>query len=224
MASGADTHPEIDHVLIAVDDLAEAAHALRTTYGLTSVEGGRHPDWGTANSIVPLGDAYLELITVVDELQASRSVFGCWVRDANPIPGFLGWAARIEDLDEVVRRHRLVPTEGSRARPDGQILRWRIAGLEQAALEPCLPFFIEWAPDTALPGRAPVTHAAGPLRITELRVKGAADQLDNWLGPNELPIVVSPGAPATAAVVLKRPAGKDIILDAAELLTHVRTE
>ena len=46
---------EIDHVLIAVADLAAAAQEIETRYGLASIEGGRHPDWGTADRIVPLG-------------------------------------------------------------------------------------------------------------------------------------------------------------------------
>ncbi len=50
---------EFDHVLIAVPDLASAGQELEARHGLASVEGGRHPAWGTANRIVPLGDSYL---------------------------------------------------------------------------------------------------------------------------------------------------------------------
>lgn len=138
------THIEIDHVPIAVDDLVDADRALRRKHGLSSIEGGRHPEWGTANRLVPLGDAYLELVTVVDESQAARTAFGRWVREATSRPRLLGWAARTSDLDRVARRLNLVPTKGERTRPDGQIVRWRIAGIEQAAGTPCLPFFIEW--------------------------------------------------------------------------------
>jgi hypothetical protein len=56
----------IDHVLIPVDDLAAAGATMKARYGLTSIEGGRHPGWGTANRVVPLGDAYLELVAVID--------------------------------------------------------------------------------------------------------------------------------------------------------------
>jgi hypothetical protein len=47
---------ELDHVLIAVADLAEAARKIEARHGLASINGGRHPDWGTANRIVPLGE------------------------------------------------------------------------------------------------------------------------------------------------------------------------
>ena len=46
---------ELDHVLIAVTDLEAAAREFEARHGLSSVEGGRHRDWGTANRIVPLG-------------------------------------------------------------------------------------------------------------------------------------------------------------------------
>ena len=65
---------ELDHVLFAVADLAAAATEFESRYGLASVQGGRHDGWGTANRIVPLGDAYLELLAVVDEDEAASSV------------------------------------------------------------------------------------------------------------------------------------------------------
>jgi hypothetical protein len=70
---------ELDHVLIAVADLMAAARAIEDEHGLMASEGGWHPGWGTANRIVPLGDAYLELVTVVDAAEAARSPFGQWV-------------------------------------------------------------------------------------------------------------------------------------------------
>ncbi|HLN14742.1 MAG TPA: VOC family protein, partial [bacterium] len=63
----------IDHVLIAVPDLAEGARKMEDAYGLRAIEGGRHPGAGTGNMIVPLGTSYLELIAVVDPGEASAS-------------------------------------------------------------------------------------------------------------------------------------------------------
>ena len=70
---------ELDHVLIAVADLEAAGGEIEDSHGLASIEGGRHPSWGTANRIVPLGDSYLELIAVVDAAKAAESAFGRWV-------------------------------------------------------------------------------------------------------------------------------------------------
>ncbi len=84
---------EIDHVLLAVADLAAAAREMEEHHGLASIAGGRHPGWGTANRIVPLGETYLELVAVVDEVEARQSVFGRWVASGANISGRpIGWA------------------------------------------------------------------------------------------------------------------------------------
>ena len=122
-------------MLIAVPDLAAAARDFEERYGLSSVEGGRHAGWGTANRIVPLGDAYVELITVVDEPEAAESAFGRWVAAGiRSGPGRpLGWVARTDRLDEVAERLGLSSSAGSRAGTDGRVLSWRLAGVEAAA-------------------------------------------------------------------------------------------
>ena len=93
---------ELDHVLLAVTDLAAAGRELQARYGLASVEGGRHPDWGTANRILPLGDSYLELIAVVDQAAAAGSSLGQWVASrASRLGRPLGWAVRTSGLDAI---------------------------------------------------------------------------------------------------------------------------
>jgi hypothetical protein len=135
----------VDHVLLATTDLGAASQALSDRFGLEGVEGGRHPDWGTANWIVPVGDAYLELVAVVDAGVAERSAFGRWVASANAaFVEPIGWAVRTGSLDAVATRLGLEVHDGSRATPTGERLTWRLAGIERAAAEPILPFFIEW--------------------------------------------------------------------------------
>jgi hypothetical protein len=192
---------QLDHVVVAVSDLAAAAADFEARYGLPSVEGGRHPGWGTANRIVPLGDAYLELIAVVDESEAALSSFGRGVAGAvaDRSQRFLGWAVRTNELDGVAERLGLEVQAKSRDRPDGSVLRWRLAGVEQALAEPCLPFFIEWAGDAVLPGRC--APAAGELERLEL--EGDPERLAGWLGEHSLPVSVSGGSPAVRRVVVE---------------------
>ena len=192
--------------MIAVADLAEAAEELDDRYGLVSIEGGRHPGWGTANRIVPLGESYLELIAVVDQEEAARSAFGRWISHAEPGQP-LGWAVRTRELDAVARRLGLSADAGSRVAPDGTLLQWRSAGKDKAVAEPSLPFFIEWGPNTKRPGRSGPVNA----RLDQLVLTGDASPLASWLGEHALPIVVRPGTPAVAAVVLTG-AGSEIVL------------
>ena len=94
-------------------DLAAAAREIEARHGLASIEGGRHPGWGTANRIVPLGEAYIELVAVVDEAEAAQSPFGRWVAQAHPtLAQPLGWAVRTNKLDDVARRLDLVVAAG----------------------------------------------------------------------------------------------------------------
>lgn len=203
---------ELDHVLIAVADLEAAASEIEGRYGLTAVEGGRHSGWGTANWIVPFGENYLELVAVVDEADAARSPFGRWVAAARPAPfQVLGWAVRTRELDAIARRLELTISEGARAGRDGRLVRWRLVGVEQAATEPFLPFFIEWGQGTSPPGRADATHRAGPVTIAELRLLGDADRLTTWLGDHLLPITLRAGAPAVDSVLVTGASGEIVI-------------
>jgi len=193
----------VDHVLLAVDDLDHAAAILNDRYGLGSAEGGRHPQWGTANRIVPVGDVYLELIAVVDPTRAHDSTFGRWIE--RELPGImrpLGWAVRTTAVDDVARRLALAIESGSRATPDGRTLRWKLAGVEEAAADPALPFFIEWGADTPHPSRLPVTHRAGSVAFERLEILAPDDRLERWLGVADLPVHVAQGSSAVARIVL----------------------
>jgi hypothetical protein len=206
---------ELDHAVIAVPDLDAGARELERRYGLSSVEGGRHAGWGTANRLAPLGEAYLELITVVDEEEAARSAFGSWVATGiERAPGRpLGWVARTDRLDEVAARLGLTVSAGLRPARDGRVLRWRLAGVEEATAEPALPFLVEWGEETPLPGRAPVAHPAGAVELARLELEGDPGRVAAWLGDDSLPIAVRPGEPAVTAIVLAGDGGEIVIAD-----------
>lgn len=205
---------EIDHVLFAVDDLPAAAQAMEDRHGLSSIEGGRHPGWGTANRIVPLGDAYLELVAAVDQAEAAQSLFGGWVASAaGPLADPFAWAVRTHRLDDVAQRLGLTVTAGSRVDRSGRPLRWRLAGVEHAVKEPALPFFIEWQEGTPLPGGAPRPDAGGALAIVSLRLSGDPDRLTAWLGGHAMPITLRPGPPAVTGITLAGQAGEIVVGD-----------
>jgi hypothetical protein len=188
---------ELDHVLIAVDNLEAAATVVEQHHGLASLEGGRHQGLGTANRIVPLGETYLELVAVVDEAEAAQSGFGSWVSGGD-LPRLLGWCVRTDDLDSAADRLGLVIADGSRARPDGTVLRWRMAGLERSADEPSLPFFIEWGAETPYPGEVLEQRAT----IDELRLQGDPARIAEWVDGATLPVTVDEGGPALLDLVV----------------------
>jgi Glyoxalase-like domain len=199
------TGARIDHIVFGVADLNEAALRFDNLYGLRAVEGGRHPGWGTANWLVPLGETYLELITVVDRSEAATNGFGRWVSAMLDGAPTLGWAVRTDNLNSTASRLGLEVVEGSRRARSGALLQWQIAGLAQAANDPALPFFIQWGPDTPLPGRAAVQHRAGTVALSGLRIEGDEKQLHTWIGAGSLPLDVRPGSRGLTHVILKTP-------------------
>ena len=203
---------KLDHVLIAVADLAAAGREIESRHGLASIEGGRHPAWGTANRVVPLGDSYLELVAVVDAAKAVQSAFGRWVASGvSSIARPLGWAVRTSQLDALARRLDLPVHAGSRTTPGGDQLRWRSAGIDQAVAEPSLPFFIEWGRQTQLPGHAAISHRAGNATISRLVLDADPVRLIDWLGDHQLPIVVRAGKPAVTAIYISSDAGEIVL-------------
>ena len=194
----------LDHVVYAVRDLDEAAVRFRETFGLDSTEGGRHERWGTANRIVPLGDQYVELVAAVDETAAARTGFGRGVLErASGGGGWFTIAAVAEDLDAVAARLGLEIGSGSRTRPDGEVFRWRSAGLDDPRREPWMPFFLAWdSKDELHPGRARAGHGVRAQGITWVEVGGDAGRLRQWLGGEELRIRVIDGEPGIRRVAV----------------------
>lgn len=202
---------EVDHVLIAVGNLDEAAERFERDYGLKSIDGGTHPGWGTANRIVPLGREYLELIGVVDPDEAIEHPFGRWmlerVADGDHL---LRCCLRPNDIDQTAERIGHEPVPGSRAIPGGGSVHWRLVGLE-AAMTENLPFFIEWHPDSEHPGAKEVKHPSQAMGIAWVEIGGEPMRLTEWLGEEVAAVRLVGGAPGVKAIGVIAPEG-DIVL------------
>jgi hypothetical protein len=199
---------QVDHVLLTAGDPAPSTSVLAWRGGLDSFAGGRHPGWGTANRMVPLGDAYLELVSIVDEDEARSSPFGRWALDAAGQPGrALGWAVRPSDFDATAERLCLDVRGGSRAVPSGEVVRWRMAGLDEAAERPWLPFFLDWHDPSRFPGRLAPTTAT----LRDISIAGDVAELSNWLGPHDLPLNVTQGDQGVVSVTVNTPAGALVV-------------
>jgi Glyoxalase-like domain len=206
----------IDHLVIACPDVDAAAAELEAALGLRATGGGRHERLGTENRIVWLGDAYLELIGVVDPALAATSWVGVPTLRALETGGGLATLALVTDdvAAEVgrLREHgaRLEePIPGERRRPDGRVVRWQLAGPPRLGPdEP--PFLIEHDPASAewTPAerteRATEAHpAGGPVRLValELPVEDVARVQGRYLQATALlfrPSLVGRGARDTS--------------------------
>jgi hypothetical protein len=123
----------------------------------------------------------------------------------------MGWVVRTDDIDAVCARLGLEATEGSRTTPDGRTLRWRTAGIDEAAREPTLPFFIEWAVGVEHPGAARADHRVDAPRLAGIALSGDADRLKRWLGGASLPVAIAPGPTGVRSVVIVHGGGEIVL-------------
>jgi hypothetical protein len=210
--------PRVDHVIVAVADLDVAARRLDTDLGLGSQPGGVHPDYGTANRIVPVGGgSYLELMAVHDHEVAGQTSIGRWLAarlDAGG-DGPAGWMIAPTDFEATVARLALAVSPGARVLPDGSRVDWRLAGIGSMLREPPLPSFIAWdVPPDRHPSATAATQREAPAGIAWVEVAGDAGRLGEWLGPeaDELDVRVVAGPPGLRRVGLGLAGGGELVL------------
>ena len=173
----------IDHLVIAVPDLDDAADELERRVGLAATGGGRHPTLGTQNRLAWLGDTYVELVAIADRDVAEGSWLGVAIMVALERGGGLAtWAIATDSIDNDVAALRDIgarlgdPMPGERRRPDGAVVRWRLAiGDALGPAEP--PFVIEHEPLSAewtaadRAARSTERHPiGGPVRLEVLEL------------------------------------------------------
>ena len=190
-----------DHLVVCVVDLEAGHDDFADRFGLASIPGGRHPDHGTANRIVPLGASYIELVAVVDEAEASASPFGSWVgSNALRWSGIDAVCLRTDDILAIGVRLGIEPVPMSRVKPDGSTLSWQLAGVEHTISEG-LPFFVEWSvPEEDLPGRNAIDHPVGPATLELVEIVGELERLESWV-VGVTGVRLSAGAPSIHATV-----------------------
>ena len=161
----------LDHLILTVDDLDLATAHFREL-GFTVYYGGTHAAGTTHNTLMNFADgSYLELMALTGEPPQNDALdfATLFVEEEGPI----GYALLSSDLDADVAslRERGVSVSevqnGSRARPDGELLRWKLAFVGENRL----PILIQ--DETPRELRVPmtadkVTHPNGVTGIAEV--------------------------------------------------------
>lgn len=153
----------LDHVVLAVRDLAAAERTVARLLGRSPSWRGEHPALGTANALFRTGEAYLELL-------APAAGAGAWLRrrlDAEG-EGLLGFALATEDAEACAKAlaerglHPEPPARGiGRDTESGAFREWRRVMLPVEETRGVVIFGIE--------------HRSAPGLVAEIPPAGAPE-------------------------------------------------
>ena len=139
---------ELDHLLWAAPDLDTGSAPIGAILGVAPARGGSHPGFGTRNSLLSLGDAYLEVIAP-DPAQSLEGNRGGDIA-AMSRPGLITFAVRTTDIGayQAAAAKAGVTTRGpvamGRTRPDGVRLDWECLYITDKTYSEFIPFAIDW--------------------------------------------------------------------------------
>jgi len=198
----------VDHLVYAAVVMDDGCRLVAEALGIPPSPGGQHPRWGTRNALLSLGPTvYLEVMgpdrSARDPLRPRPFGLDGTAGSATSRPRLVTWAARSGDLERVVAIARADGVDlgevqaGSRERPDGSTLAWRMTDLATPRESGIVPFFIDWG-DTPHPGAA----APGGCTLEDLRLFAPdAARVQRILERLGISAVVRDGAPAIEAVI-----------------------
>jgi catechol 2,3-dioxygenase-like lactoylglutathione lyase family enzyme len=163
----------LDHIIIGVNNLAQATQIFSEKLGLAVSGGGNHPTGGTANRIIVIGDTYIELIAVHNPAEAQQSM----VERLTKGDGYLNFVLASDDIraDSTAIRQRGVsifgPGEGRLTSPDGRTRGWMRTDIERPDLTQRYPFLIqhdstgEERRSRLAGGKTPPEHSLGATKV-----------------------------------------------------------
>ncbi len=201
----------VDHLVYAVRHLDSSIDEWEQATGVRPAPGGRHPEFGTHNALVSLGDVYLELLAADPEAGAVAGL-GELIAGLTG-PRLVTFAARTDAAAEVAS----VAAElglgvqvlaGSRRTEAGELLQWRNVMLSGHGYGRLVPFFIEWAPGTPHPSAS--SPPGGSLEAL-WATHPEAGELASLYGDLGLTGVRAHAGPAGLHARLATPAGELIL-------------
>lgn len=178
----------IDHVSYAAgpEGLQATAERLGQALGVTPVDGGIHPRFGTRNIILPLGEKrYVEVVGCLDHPASDKAPFGQAVKARSAKGGgWMAWVVSVEDLAPVEDRLGRQAVDGNRTTPEGHDLRWKQIGVKNVIDHGNLPFFVRWESDGDW---HPSGLAESASRLVGLTIGGDFHEVRAWLGISDAP-------------------------------------
>jgi catechol 2,3-dioxygenase-like lactoylglutathione lyase family enzyme len=170
----------LDHIVLAVRDLARATDTYRKLLGREPSWRGRHEAYGTANTLFRLENTYLELLATAGDGPLAAQVEG-WLAEHGEGPLALAFAT--DDVEAAVRTLRARglaasdPADGiGRDERTGAERRWRNVFLPPSGTRGVMTIVIEHrSPPDALPAAVPVAGVEAAVAACDHVVVRSSD-------------------------------------------------
>ena len=138
----------LDHISYATshDQLSDTVQRIGSRLGISFIDGGIHPRFGTRNFTATLkNQQYIEIVCPLDHPATELTPWGKAVaKKAQNGGGWLTWVFSTDDVEPLAERFGRVAIEGHRTRPNGSDLRWKQIGVKEISENREFPFFIQW--------------------------------------------------------------------------------
>jgi catechol 2,3-dioxygenase-like lactoylglutathione lyase family enzyme len=170
----------VDHIVLAVRDLGRATDTYRSLLGREPSWRGRHPSYGTANTLFRLENTYLELLAATGDGPLA-SHLGAWLDAHGEGPFALAFGTDDADAAVATLRARGMelpdPADGvGRDERTGAERRWRNVFPPASATRGVTTIVIEHrSPADALPAAAPIAGEAAAVAACDHVVVQSTD-------------------------------------------------
>jgi len=204
----------LDHISYActASELPDVVQRIGSDLASTFHDGGRHPQFGTRNFILPMANGcYIEVVSALDHPAADKAPFGRAVNHcATNGGGWMSWAISVDDIKPYEQRLGREAAPGHRIRPDGQKLEWKQLGVLNVMENPQLPFFVEWS---SSPENHPSTGASNVI-VERIEIAGDPNTVSAYIDENFMDVMdgvyvewVEAENPGIIAVTFATPTG-----------------
>ena len=140
---------KVDHAGICSYQLEPLQQAF-AAIGLNTEYGGAHATGGTHNALLGFDDgSYIELIAALHPETMTGEDAKQWTSLKPDLARACFWAVDVDDIASAVKEFRKTglqifdPQAGSRKKPDGAVLQWQTAAVDEGPNKNIFPFFIQ---------------------------------------------------------------------------------
>lgn len=184
-----------DHIAIGTTDLAQGTRDIETALGVPLQKGGKHAKYGTHNTLLGLGDIYLEVIA--KDPDAPQKPHPTWFN----LDHFTGptrpanWICRTTDFSAAP------PETGPPIQLARDDIQWELTVPDDGSLpfEGAYPSLLRWAPGITPPSQA--LPDSGCRLASWIVIHPDADKIAAMVPLSDPRVSFETGPPAFRAVI-----------------------